>query len=81
MPLTRDLPLPLRISVAGLGLVLLGIAAMGAFTLWATGWRWGHGLIVFACLIEGIDFIVAASRHRGGWPAVPFLILDLLGAW
>ena len=81
MELTRGLPLPLRLSVAGLGVMFIGLSAMAAVTLRGTGWRWGHAAFALICAVEGIDFIVAASRHRGSWPIAPFFVLDLLSFW
>lgn len=73
--------MPLRLSVAGLGIIFIGLSAMATLTLWDTGWRWGHATFALVCAVEGIDFLVAASRHRGSWPIAPLFVLDLLGFW
>lgn len=78
---TRDLPMPLRLSVAGLGIVFISLSVIAAVTLRDTGWRWGHATFALICAVEGIDFVVAASRHRGAWPIAPFFVLDLLSFW
>lgn len=76
-----EAPFILRLAVGGLGLVFLGLAILGAFSLYADGWRWGVFALTFVAAFEAVDFLVAASRQRGSWPTLPFVLFDLLTPW
>lgn len=78
MPPTSDASRILRISVGGLGIVFLAVAAFGAAALYARGWRWWLAILTLVSLVEAIDFLAAAFRRRGGWPTGANALLDLL---
>ena len=75
---TKPLSLSHRIAVGAIGLVLLLLAGMAGVLLHEGPWNWwiaSFGLLAF---LEGLDFVVAAVRERGGWPSPAYFLLDLV---
>ena len=68
----------LRIATGCIGLVLLVLAAVGGTILREGPWNWWVAGSSLICLMEGLDFFVAAIRQRGSWPTPAYFLMDFI---
>ena len=78
MDQTRTLSSGQRISVGAIGVVLLIFAGVGVYLLREGPWSWWVASFTLLTLLEGIDFLSAAVREKGGWPTPAYFLIDLL---
>ena len=79
MDRTRSLSVSHRISVGTIGLFLLLLAGLGVVVLREGPWNWWMATFVLLTLLEGIDFLSAALREKGGgWPTPAYFLIDLV---
>lgn len=68
----------LRVATGGVGLVLLLLAALGGVILREGPWSWGVAVSASICVLEGLDFLVAAVRRGGNWPTPAYALMNLI---
>jgi hypothetical protein len=78
MPPDQNTQFGLRLAVGAIGVILLALGGLAASALLTHGWRWWLALLALVCFVEAIDFLLAATRRRGGWPSGANLLLDAL---
>jgi hypothetical protein len=68
----------LRLATGGVGLVLLLLATLGGVILREGPWNWAVAGAALVCLLEGVDFLLAAVRRGGSWPTPAYALMDFL---
>ncbi len=74
----REPSIGLRLATGLVGLILLLFAVLGTTLLVEGPWHWGLALGSLLFLLEGLDFVVAAMRHDGGWPTPATAFMNFL---